>query len=101
MNLGVIGSLWTHQENGETYTNLTLRGDQVLDLVKLIPSLRNKATVPLRETRGDKIDYDHLPQGATMLSGESYLEQAGAGDHQRFSNRTRTAVAEQTKLADL
>ena len=53
LNLGVVGSLWTHEDEGETYYNVTLRGDQVLDLVELIPSLGNKATAPLRETRSD------------------------------------------------
>jgi predicted Ser/Thr protein kinase len=102
LNLGVIGSLWTHEDNGETYYNVTLRGDQVLDLVELIPSLRNKATSPLRETRSDKTNYDHLPHGSTLLTshgGDGYLARIMTGDRQLSYNRARTVLAEKPELA--
>src|SRR5262249_46851835 len=43
LNLGIVASLCSHETNGKRYYNVTLRGDQVLDLVELIPSLREKA----------------------------------------------------------
>jgi len=100
LNMGMVGSLWTHEDKGETYYNVTLRGDQVLDLVELIPSLRNKATSPLRETRSDKTNYDHLPHGSTLLSsGDGYLARIIAGDRQLSYNRARTVLAEKPELA--
>jgi predicted Ser/Thr protein kinase len=102
LNLGVIGSFWSHETNGERYYNVTLRGDQVLDLVALIPSLRDKATAPLRETRSSKTNYDHLPHGATLLSGhggDSYLARIVAGDRQLSYNRAQTVLAERPDLA--
>jgi len=102
LNMGVIGSLWTHENKGETYYNVTLRGDQVLDLVELIPSLHNKATSPLRETRSDKTNYDHLPHGSTLLNshgGDGYLARIIAGDRQLSYNRARTVLAEKPELA--
>ncbi len=102
LNLGVAGSLWSHEDNGETYHNVTLRGDQVLDLVDLIPSLRSKATAPLRETRSDKTNYDHLPHGSTLLSGhggDGYLARIISGDRQLSYNRARTVLAEKPELA--
>lgn len=53
LNLGVPGSLWTHQQEQETYYNLSLRDDAVLDLVTWLPSLRQKATTPLSEGKSD------------------------------------------------
>ncbi|HVU70249.1 MAG TPA: LAGLIDADG family homing endonuclease, partial [Ktedonobacteraceae bacterium] len=102
LNLGVVGSLWTHQDSGETYYNVTLRGDQVLDLLELLPSLRDKATAPLRETRSDKTNYDHLPHGSTLLNshgGDGYLARIMAGDRQLSYNRARTVLAEKPDLA--
>ena len=102
LNLGMAGSLWSHEDNGETYYNVTLRGDQVLDLVELIPSLHEKATAPLRETRSDKTNYDHLPHGSTLPSshgGDSYLARIIAGDRQLSYNRARTVLAEKPELA--
>ncbi|HEU5374594.1 MAG TPA: LAGLIDADG family homing endonuclease [Ktedonobacteraceae bacterium] len=102
MNLGVVGSLWTHQDNGETYYNVTLRGDSVLDLVELIPSLRDKATAPLRETRSDKTNYNHFPHGSTLLNGhggDGYLARIISGDRQLSYNRARTILAEKPELA--
>ncbi len=102
LNLGVVGSLWTHQDNGDTFYNVTLRGDQVLDLVELLPSLRDKATAPLRETRSDRTNYDHLPHGSTLLNshgGDSYLARIMAGDRQLSYNRARTVLAEKPDLA--
>jgi len=101
LNLGVIGSLWSEEINGEQYYNVTLRGDQVLDLVALIPSLRNKATAPLRKSRSSKTNYDHLPHGASLLSahgGDSYLAGIKAGDHQLSYNRAQTVLAERPEL---
>jgi predicted Ser/Thr protein kinase/intein/homing endonuclease len=102
LNLGVIGSFWSNTIDGELYYNVTLRGDQVLDLIELIPSLRDKATSPLRETRSDKTNYDHLPHGATLISGhggDSYLARILAGDRQLSYNRARTVLAEKPELA--
>lgn len=102
LNMGVVGSLWTHEDNGDTFYNVTLRGDQVLNLVELIPSLGDKATAPLRETRSDKTNYDHLPHGSTLLSGhggDSYLARIIAGDRQLSYNRARTLLAEKPELA--
>lgn len=104
LNLGLVGSLWGHEQHNETYYNLTLRGDEVLDLLKLLPSLRAKATTPLCETRGDKINYDHLPQSTTLLNGsgrDSSSAPTIIGDRQFSAIRARTAVAERPKLADL
>ncbi len=104
LNLGLVGSLWGHEQDGETYYNLTLRGDEVLDLLQLLPSLCAKATTPLCETRGDKINYDHLPQSTTLLSGtgrDSSSAPTIMGDRQFSAIRARTAVAERPKLADL
>ncbi|HZU68025.1 MAG TPA: LAGLIDADG family homing endonuclease [Ktedonobacteraceae bacterium] len=102
LNLGVVGSLWNHTDDGEIYYNVTLRGDQVLDLVELIPSLRDKATSPLRETRSEKTNYDHLPHGATLLNGhggDGYLARILSGDRQLSYNRARTVLAEKPELA--
>ncbi|HJT55125.1 MAG TPA: LAGLIDADG family homing endonuclease, partial [Ktedonobacteraceae bacterium] len=102
LNLGVVGSLWSHTDDGELYYNVTLRGDQVLDLVELIPSLRDKATSPLRETRSEKTNYDHLPHGATLLNGhggDGYLARILSGDRQLSYNRARTVLAEKPELA--
>ena len=102
LNLGVIGSFWSNTIDGELYYNVTLRGDQVLDLIELIPSLRDKATSPLRETRSDKTNYDHLPHGATLINGhggDSYLARILAGDRQLSYNRARTVLAEKPELA--
>ncbi len=102
LNLGVVGSFWSTTINGELYYNVTLRGDQVLNLVDLIPSLREKATSPLRETRSDKTNYDHLPHGMTLLNGhggDSYLARILAGDRQLSYNRARTVLAEKPELA--
>ena len=102
LNLGVIGSFWNHEDEGELYYNVTLRGDQVLDLVELIPSLRDKATSPLRETRSDKTNYDHLPHGTSLLNGhggDSYLARIMAGDRQLTYNRARTVLADKPELA--
>nr|HET6905044.1 LAGLIDADG family homing endonuclease [Ktedonobacteraceae bacterium] len=102
LNLGVIGSCWSQEDKGELYYNVTLRGDQVLDLVELIPSLRNKATSPLRETRSEKTNYDHLPHGTSLLlshGGDGYLARILAGDRQLSYNRARTVLLEQPKLA--
>jgi predicted Ser/Thr protein kinase/intein/homing endonuclease len=102
LNLGVVGSFWRHEDNGESYYNVTLRGDQVLDLVELIPSLREKATSPLRETRSEKTNYDHLPHGSTLLNGhggDGYLARIIAGDRQLSYNRARAVLAEQPALA--
>ncbi len=93
---------WSHEDKGELYYNVTLRGDQVLDLVELIPSLRNKATSPLRETRSEKTNYDHLPHGTSLLlshGGDGYLARILAGDRQLSYNRARTVLLEQPKLA--
>src|SRR5579885_488121 len=101
LNLGVIGSLWSHENEGETCYNVTLRGDQVLDLVELIPSLRDKATAPLRETRSEKTNYDHLPYGPTLLNGhggDGYLARIVTGDRQLSSNRAPTLLAAQPEL---
>ncbi len=102
LNLGVIGSFWSHEDDGELYYNVTLRGDQVLDLVELIPSLRDKATSPLRETRSNKTNYDHLPHGTTLLNGhggDGYLARIIAGNRQLSFNRARTVLLEQPELA--
>jgi hypothetical protein len=102
LNLGVIGSFWNHEDGGELYYNVTLRGDQVLDLVELIPSLRNKATSPLRETHSDKTNYDHLPHGTSLLNGhggDGYLARIMAGDRQLTYNRARTVLADKPELA--
>jgi predicted Ser/Thr protein kinase/intein/homing endonuclease len=102
LNLGVVSSLWRHEDNGESYYNVTLRGDQVLDLVELIPSLRQKASSPLRETRSEKTNYDHLPHGATLLNGhggDGYPARITAGDRQLSYNRAHTVLAEQPALA--
>ncbi len=102
LNLGVIGSFWSTTIDGELYYNVTLRGDQVLDLIELIPSLRDKATSPLRDTRSDKTNYDHLPHGATLINGHggnSYLARILAGDRQLSYNRARTVLAEKPELA--
>ena len=102
LNLGVVGSFWSHTDDGELYYNVTLRGDQVLDLVELIPSLRDKATSPLRETRSEKTNYDHLPHGANLLNGhggDGYLARIISGDRQLSYNRARTILAEKPELA--
>jgi predicted Ser/Thr protein kinase/intein/homing endonuclease len=102
LNLGVIGSFWNHEDGGELYYNVTLRGDQVLDLVDLIPSLRNKATSPIRETRSDKTNYDHLPHGTSLINGhggDGYLARIISGDRQLTYNRARTVIAEKPELA--
>jgi Mg-chelatase subunit ChlI len=102
LNLGVIGSLWSHEDGGESYYNVTLRGDQVLDLAELIPSLREKATSPLRETRSGKTNYDHRPHGATLLNGhagDGYLARIITGNRQLSYTRARTVLAEQPELA--
>ncbi len=97
LNFGVVGSFWSHTTDGELYYNVTLRGDQVLDLVNLIPSLRNKATSPLRETRSDKTNYDHIPHGMAHLighGGDGYLARIITGDRQLSYNRARTVLLE-------
>lgn len=102
LNLGAVGSFWSHEDGGEVYYNVTLRGDQVLDLVDLIPSLRNKATSPLRETRSDKTNYDYLPHGTSLLNGhggDGYLARIIAGDRQLMYSRARTVLAEKPELA--
>src|SRR5579884_1704761 len=102
LNLGVVGSLWSHEDDGETYYNVTLRGDQVLDLVELIPSLREKATAPLHETRSGKTNYDHLPHGTALLNGhggDSYLARIVSGDRQLSYQKARTVIVEKPELA--
>ncbi|MGB8346498.1 MAG: LAGLIDADG family homing endonuclease [Ktedonobacteraceae bacterium] len=102
LNFGVIGSLWTHEDGGEKYSNVTLRGDQVLVLVDLIPSLREKATSPLRESRSEKTNYDHIPHGMAHLirhGGDGYLARIITGDRQLSYNRARTVLAERPELA--
>jgi predicted Ser/Thr protein kinase/intein/homing endonuclease len=102
LNLGIVGSLWSHQDEGETYYNVTLRGDQVLDLVELIPSLHNKATAPLRNERSNKTNYDHLPYGTVHLTGhggDGYLARILAGDRELSYNRARTVLATAPELA--
>lgn len=102
LNLGIVGSLWTTTINDERYYNVTLRGDQALDLVAVIPSLRDKATAPLRETRSGKTNYDHLPHGATLLTdhgGDSYLARIQSGARQLSYTRAHTVLAERPELA--
>jgi predicted Ser/Thr protein kinase/intein/homing endonuclease len=102
LNVGVVSSLWTHQDGGETYYNVTLRGDQVLDLVALIPSLRGKATAPLRETRTEKTNYDHLPHGGTLLmghGGDGYLARIISGARELTYDRAHMVLATQPELA--
>jgi predicted Ser/Thr protein kinase len=102
LNLGVVGSFWSHTDEGETYYNVTLRGDQVLDLVELIPSLRQKATSPLRESRSNKTNYDHLPHGTTLLNGhggDSYLARIITGSREPSYNLARPVLAVQPELA--
>jgi predicted Ser/Thr protein kinase/intein/homing endonuclease len=102
LNLGVVGSLWMQEDRGERYYNVTLRGDQVLDLVALMPSLRDKATRPLREVRTGKTNYDHLPHGGTLLrthGGDSYLARVIAGDRALSFGRAAAVLAEQPALA--
>ncbi|HEY7350527.1 MAG TPA: LAGLIDADG family homing endonuclease [Ktedonobacterales bacterium] len=102
LNLGVVGSLWSSEIESVRYYNVTLRGDQVLDLVALIPSLREKATSPLRETRSAKTNYDHLPHGGTLLNGHggnSYLARIIAGHRELSYGRAQTVLAEQPELA--
>ncbi len=102
LNLGVVGSFWSHKVDGELYYNITLRGDQVLDLVELMPSLRDKATAPLRQTHSDKTNYDHLPHGMSLLTGhggDKYLARILSGDRQLSYNRARTVLAEKPELA--
>ncbi|GAC1464166.1 MAG: hypothetical protein PVSMB5_04570 [Ktedonobacteraceae bacterium] len=102
LNLGIVGSLWQEVINAEPFYNVTLRGDQVLDLVALIPSLRDKATSPLRETRSNKTNYDHLPHGMTLINnhgGDGYLARIIQGDRQLSYSRARTVLAEQPELA--
>ncbi len=102
LNLGVVGSLWSSEIDGESFYNVTLRGDQVLDLVELIPSLRDKATSPLRETRSSKTNYDHLPHGMALLNGhggDGYLARIMSGDRQLSYNRARVVLAEKPELA--
>ncbi|MGH2509960.1 MAG: hypothetical protein ACRDHZ_21475, partial [Ktedonobacteraceae bacterium] len=80
-------------------SNLTLRGDQVLDLLELIPALRAKTTEPLQETRDNEIDSAYLSQSMTRLSRSSH--KSATGEEQRLaSSRTRTAVAERPLPAD-
>ena len=102
LNLGIASSLWSDEINGEQYYNVTLRGDGVLDLVDLIPSLREKATSPLRDTRSGKTNYDHLPHGGTLLNGhggDGYLARIIAGQRQLSYNRAQTVLAERPELA--
>ncbi len=102
LNLGIVSSLWSEEINDELYYSVTLRGDQVLDLVALIPSLRDKATAPLRDTRSSKTNYDHLPHGASLLNahgGDSYLARIIAGDRQLSYNRAQSVLAERPELA--
>src|SRR6266516_4152343 len=102
LNLGVVGSFWRHETNGESYYNVTLRGDQVLDLVGLIPSLCEKATSPLRETRSHKTNYAHLPHGTSLLNGhggDGYLARIIAGDRQLSYDRARNVLAATPELA--
>jgi len=104
LNLGAVGSFWSHEDDGELYYNVALRGDQVLDLVELIPSLRNKATPLLRETRNNKTNYDHLPHGTTLLQGhggDGYLTRIIVGDRQLSNSRARTVLVEQPELAHM
>jgi len=103
LNWGIAGALWSTEINGERYYHVTLRGDQVLDLVALIPSLRDKATAPLRETRSDKTSYDHLLYGNPLLSGhggDSYLARIVAGGRERSYGRAQAAVAERPELTE-
>lgn len=102
LNLGVVGSLWSHEDKDETYYNVTLRGDQVLDLVELIPSLREKVTAPLRETRSGKTNYDHLPHGHSLLSGhggDKYLARIVSGQRELSYQRAQTVLLESPQLA--
>jgi predicted Ser/Thr protein kinase/intein/homing endonuclease len=102
LNLGVVGSFWSNEIAGERYYNLTLRGDQVLDLVDRIPSLRDKATSPLREARSGKTNDDHLPYGATLLNGHggnSYLARIVGEQRELSYNRAQAVLAEHEALA--
>jgi predicted Ser/Thr protein kinase/intein/homing endonuclease len=102
LNLGIVGSLWHTEIEGERYYNVTLRGDQVLDLVALIPSLRQKATSPLRDTRSNKTNFDHLPHGSTLLNGhggDSYLARILSGQRELSYQRAQTVLAERPTLA--
>ncbi|MFI5274368.1 MAG: LAGLIDADG family homing endonuclease, partial [Ktedonobacterales bacterium] len=104
LNLGCVGSRWHEEIAGERYYSVTLRGDQVLDLVELIPSLREKATAPLRETRTLKTNYDHVPYGGSLLNGhggDSYLARIMAGDRQLSYTRAQAVLATQPTLAHL
>jgi len=70
--------------------------------VNLIPSLRNKATTPLCETRSDKTNDDHLPHGSTLLSGhggDSSLARIISGERHLAYDRARTVLAEKPELA--
>src|SRR5262249_42336304 len=102
LNLGCVGSLWYEEIDGERYYKVTLRGDQGLDLLALIPSPRDKATAPLRDSRSDKTNFDHLPHGGTLLSGhggDSYLARIVAGQRELSYKRAKMVLAEQPKLA--
>ncbi|MEO7001518.1 MAG: LAGLIDADG family homing endonuclease [Ktedonobacterales bacterium] len=102
LNLGGVGSLWFEEINGERYYNVTLRGDQVLDLVALIPSLRDKATAPLRDARSSKTNFDHLPHSGSLLNGhggDGNLARVVSGARNLSYNRAQVILAERPELA--
>ncbi|HEY0753034.1 MAG TPA: LAGLIDADG family homing endonuclease [Ktedonobacteraceae bacterium] len=71
LNLGVVGSLWTRQENGETFYNVTLNDAEALNLVESLPALRSR----------------------------TFSSLSGNGEQQFSSGRAATALATKPVLA--
>lgn len=51
LHLGLTGTLWSQEGMDETDYHITLNGDEVLDLLELLPSLRQQATMLPVEAR--------------------------------------------------
>ncbi|MEO6887645.1 MAG: LAGLIDADG family homing endonuclease [Ktedonobacteraceae bacterium] len=92
LNLGVVGSLARHEDAGESSYTVTLRGDQVLNLVDLIPTLHEKATSPLHEKRDGQTDYQHMSHGHGSNGYEAHKIASAF-------QRPQTAVLERVTLA--
>jgi predicted Ser/Thr protein kinase/intein/homing endonuclease len=102
LNLGLVGSLWEYELDGQTYYDVSLRGDRVLDLVGLIPSLREKATAPLHERRTGAAKYECVPHGGTLLldhGGDVYLARIMRGDRELTHARARGLLETRPALA--
>ena len=102
LNLGVPSSMYTETIEEQQYYSVTVRGDCVLDLVELIPSLSDKATAPIYTGRTSAAKYESLPFGTTLLSGhgkDRYLRRVVNGARPLTRFRGQRVLAECPHMA--